>query len=71
MIDLLNNITKHMDYKEFIDNSAAESIGDGLWNVYANGIYKITDCVGESEFEAKEDAWKYIKILKEKLGEKD
>jgi len=58
-----------MDYSEFMSAALAEPLGDGLWNVYANGIMKISDCSGETEFEAKEDAWRYIQRLKDKIDE--
>lgn len=56
---------------EFVSNSTAEKAKDGSWNVYINGIYKISYCTGKVEFEAKEWAYNYIKKLKIKSDEEN
>lgn len=54
---------------DFIINSLAVRTGDtGL--VYADGVNKIGkiyDCVGNTEYEAKEDAFDYLNKLKESI----
>ena len=60
-----------MEYSEFMANSIVEPLGDSMWDVYVNGMFKITDCVGENESEAKEYAWSHIKRIKDKSDEEN
>ena len=59
-----------MEYKEFIESSLAENKGDGMWDVYS-GIFKVPNCTGDSEAEAKESAWNYLQNIKDKLDGND
>lgn len=54
---------------DFIANSKAERVGNG-WTVYADGenmLGRITDCSGSNEYEAKEDAYLFLKELEAKI----
>jgi hypothetical protein len=50
---------------DFISVSSAERVGQ-TWTVYCDGENKvgaINNCKGNTEYEAKEDAWEYYKAL--------
>lgn len=50
---------------QFISDSLAEKTGD-TWTVYVDGENKvgaINNCNGETEYEAKEDAWRFYQSL--------
>lgn len=54
------------DFSQFISESTAEKQEDGKWIVYVDGenkMGKINDCIGTTEFEAKEDAWDFYQKL--------
>lgn len=60
-------------YSDFIANSEAVKIGD-TWTVYVDGekrLGAINNCIGKTEFEAKENAWDYYKSLNESLNDKN
>jgi hypothetical protein len=55
---------------DFIAKSIAEKDGD-KWTVYVdreNRRGAINQCIGETEYEAKEDAWRYFQKLKTQLN---
>jgi len=58
------------DFSQFISESIAEKQINGKWIVYVDGenkMGKINDCVGTTDFEAKEDAWIFYQELISKL----
>lgn len=54
----------------FVESSLAERQNDGSWIVYTDGenrVGKVSNCSGENEFEAKEDAYSYLMEIKEAI----
>ena len=52
-------------YQEFISSSEARREA-GTWTVYLdpeNNRGKVLNCCGETEYEAKEDAWRFYQDL--------
>jgi len=60
------------DLSMFLTESEANQEGDGSWTVCSDVRIKrgyVYGCIGDNEFEAKEDAYHYLKNLREVINE--
>jgi len=59
-----------MTLSEFIQQSYAEKQIGCLWTIYVDGdkrLGQINNCYGETEYDAKEDAYEFYNSLKQEI----